>query len=676
MSTVSSVATPPDQPPGGYRPGLDGIRAIAVSAVLLFHLDRLPGGYLGVDAFFVLSGWLITWKLLGEADRHGTIRLRAFWAARVRRIMPASLAVLCAIAVVWPLAGIDVPSLRRDLLWATGWLSNWGTITGGGNYWARFDEPSPVTHFWSLAIEEQFYLVWPAVVLLAGLRSRRHRAVVAAVGAVAALASVVAMNLMFDPSDPTATYMNTFARVHSLLIGAVVAAGTSVRADGRLRGGGLARRLAPIGVPIAIGIVALASDDATWMFRWGFAVFALATATAVVAAADGAGDRWLAAAPMRWLGDRSYGLYLWHWPVFILLSADRLGVSDSAMSRALLDAVRVAVAVLLADISFRFLETPIRRRRVLTQRFAGVVAVLSVAAVVLVTAINVAEPRNADVSVVTLPPPSPSPSTVPVSTPPAPTDPASSNPTVTSAPPTSPASIPTGTVPERVRPALRVLVAGDSTGLHLSEVLIAYADGVPDRLIAGAAAFGGCGLSGGDDGRLHAFTTTSGERELVDLSECAVLWDAIPQRVIDEAIDVVLVQIGAWDAVDIHLTDGSVVSVGDPVGAPLVEASYRRFVERIDDAGARVVWITPPDIDPAIIDDPLSQPARWVALRSIIAELGVVEIDLPGWLITEGMSGPEGRPDGVHLTAELNEQFVVEVVAPTLDALRDDGEPT
>ena len=135
------------------------------------------------------------------------------------------------------MAGIAVASLHRDLLWAGGWVSNWGTITGGGDYWARFGEPSPVTHFWSLAIEEQFYLVWPLVILAVCTFGPHRRATVGLLSCAGAVGSIVVMNLMFDPVDPTGTYMNTFARAHSLLIGATAASVTIVLADGRLRGG-------------------------------------------------------------------------------------------------------------------------------------------------------------------------------------------------------------------------------------------------------------------------------------------------------------------------------------------------------------------------------------------------------------------------------------------------------
>jgi peptidoglycan/LPS O-acetylase OafA/YrhL len=703
---------------GGYRPGLDGIRAIAVGAVLWFHLGRLGGGNLGVDAFFVVSGWLITWKLLNEADRSGRISLPSFWVARARRLMPAAMAVLVVTAVVWPLAGMQVPALRRDLLFAAGWASNWGTITSGGDYWSRFGDPSPVAHFWSLAIEEQYYLIWPIVLaaVVAAVPRRLRRVAVATVSTGLAVASIVAMNAMFDASAPTATYMNTFARAHSLLIGAAVAAGTTVLADGRLRGGRLARGLAPIGAIVAIGVVAAVSaagagDESVWLYRWGFPLFALAVAPVVVAAADGAGSRVLASRPMAWIADRSYGIYLWHWPTFRLLTPERVGISTDRLPIALLDLCRVGVAVALADASYRWLETPVRhRRRLVAWRGLLAAGLATTSLAVLAIAVVPSSPATSSDAIVTLPPPpvdaeaSPSrdaedPTSMPevASLPPAAPQPSAAVPHDRSADATdSPTDAGASAAPDAARSPgaaviagadvpsafasssalgrpLRVLVTGDSTALHLSEALIAHAVNVPDRLVVGSGAFPGCGLSAAADGRMHAFTDTDGTRDLIDLSGCLRQWESVPQRIVDEAVDVVIVEIGPWDAVDIRLADGRLVSVADPTGRDLIATAYRDFATRVTEAGARLVWVTPADthLGWGSVDDPLNDPERWTALRDIVddltATLGVTQIDLPGWLSALDLTGPEARPDGVHLGPGLNERFVVDEVAPGLD---------
>ena len=654
----------------GYRPGLDGLRALAVTAVLLFHLDRLPGGNLGVDAFFVLSGWLITAKLLSEVDRSGTVDSKRFWTRRFRRLMPASISVLIAIAVVWPLAGIEVPSLRRDLGWAAVGLSNWGTIVGGGDYWARFGEPSPVTHYWSLAIEEQFYLAWPLVLLAIVAVARSVRHVVAGVCVAGAVGSIVLMNVMFDPTDPTATYMNTFTRVHTLLIGAAAGALTTVLADGHLRFGRTARRLAPIAVVVALAIMFASSERSAWLFRWGFPLFAAAMAVIVVAVADGAAEATMSSRPMRWLGDRSYGLYLWHWPVFLLLSAPRVDVADSGLSMALLDVTRVAVAVALAAASFRWLETPIRSRRPIAGWRAPVAAVssLSLLALLLVTVVP-RQPSTSDTSVVALPPVAETTIVVPESStaPPATAAVGDAPSPTTSAPIAAPVDVPT-----EPAPALRVLVAGDSMAVHLSEAMLERAVAHPDELVVGSAAFGGCGLSAAADGRLHEFTNGAGDRELLDISSCVEQWSSITPRVRDEAIDVVLVSIGPWDALDMHLADGRVVSVGDEAGRQLVADAYAEFASQVESAGATVIWVTPADahLGWGEFDDPVNDPTRWDDVRQIIAGLGVRQIDLPGWLVTEGLEGPDGRPDGVHLAPGLNERFVAEMVVPMLGTVR------
>ncbi|MGB8861700.1 MAG: SGNH/GDSL hydrolase family protein, partial [Ilumatobacteraceae bacterium] len=216
---------------------------------------------------------------------------------------------------------------------------------------------------------------------------------------------------------------------------------------------------------------------------------------------------------------------------------------------------------------------------------------------------------------------------------------------------------------------VRVLVAGDSTAMQLATALLDYAAAHPDEVLAGSAAYPGCGLSAGDDGRLHEFTNDRGEQELLSLAGCVDSWRSIPDRVAsDEQIDVVLVDIGAWDSVDIHLSDGTVVSVADPVGRALIDDAYRTFVDAVERAGASVVWVTPADVDLKwdAVDSPIDDPARWVALRQIIDSLPVEQVDLPGWLASHELTGPNGRPDGVHLTPEANTLFVAEAVVPTV----------
>jgi peptidoglycan/LPS O-acetylase OafA/YrhL len=668
----------------GYRYGVDGLRAVSVALVVLFHLGYLDGGNLGVDSFFVISGWLITWRLLAEHDRTSRIGLGHFWTARVRRLMPASLTVIGIVVVLWPLLDIEVPSLRRDALFATFWSSNWGTISGGGDYWARFGEVSPLTHFWSLAIEEQFYLVWPVLLVGTVAAARRTRlgvrAAVSTVALLLAAASVLYLSALFDPADRTAAYMNTFARAHALLIGAAAGAFTVDR-GGPLRGGGVARRLAPAAAVLALTLVAFSSERSDWLFRWGFPLFAVAAVIVVVAVADGAWSQVLASRPMRWVGDRSYGIYLWHWPVIVLLDDQRIPIDGVALAVA-----RVAVSVALADLSYRFVEQPIRTRRHLAGRRGVMAAGLALAGIVAVTLVLVPAPRSSEALIVTLAPAATVQALAPSATaggsteelatvttdalPPndtratavlgAPARPASTTP----APPV------TTTAPAAPRP-VRVLVAGDSTAVHLAEALLPYSAEHPDVVLAGSGAFPGCGLSAFDDGRLHILTDSDGTQSTIDLSACVTQWGSIARRVASEGYEVVLVSVGPWDGTDIVMTDGRVVSVGDPDGATMITRAYRAFVGQVETAGARVVWITPPDIDFEWdrVASPMDDPARWQTMRAILDSLPIEQVDLPAWLTATGNDGPVGRPDGIHLSPEAAAEFVRDAVVPRLVAI-------
>jgi peptidoglycan/LPS O-acetylase OafA/YrhL len=318
----------------GRNPAYDGLRALAVLAVLGFHegLAGLPGGFLGVEVFFVLSGYLITRTLANGQP------LRMFWMRRVRRLAPALVVVLLVVTAAVTLAEPDqLGSLRAALLPALFYVSNWYEIARHGSYFARYGPPSPLLHLWSLAIEEQFYLVWPLVVL--AIRPLRHRALVPAT---LAIASAVTMAVLYrHGGDPSRVYYGTDTDAFGLLIGATLAY-VKPQPRAALDTAGVA------GLAVLAWACGHLSGDDRLVYPCGLVVVALAT-TAVIAAATGEGviSRLLGAAPPRWLGERSYGVYLWHWPVIVLLGHGPL--------------VDSAVAIGLAAASWRFIERPIIR---------------------------------------------------------------------------------------------------------------------------------------------------------------------------------------------------------------------------------------------------------------------------------------------------------------------------
>ena len=336
-----------------YLRGLDGVRGIAVAAVVLFHLGFgwAGGGFLGVSLFFTLSGYLITSLLLVEHERTGRVSLRGFWARRARRILPASLLTLVAVAVAarWLSAPASLPG---DVRAALAQVANWRFVAAHRSYAELFALPSPLRHLWSLAIEEQCYLVLP-LVAVAALRGGRRRLlmVLIALAAASVAASFALSGASFDR-----VYLGTDTRAIELLVGAVAACLITPARVASLRG---RRSAALVGVSTA-GLVALWSLtrlDQGWL-RHGFGLFGLVNVAFVLGAITAPSASLLGRRPLVALGRISYGLYLFHWPVITWLT-----VARTHWHWAVVDLARVALSIGLATLSYRFVERPIRQRR-------------------------------------------------------------------------------------------------------------------------------------------------------------------------------------------------------------------------------------------------------------------------------------------------------------------------
>ena len=380
-------------------PALDGLRGLAVIGVVAFHAGYLQGGFLGVDLFFTLSGFLITSLVLAEIETSSRLDLRHFWSRRARRLLPAVVVLVAFVPLYvrfWA-TPYDQAALRGDALGTLAYVANWRQVAQGTDYWAQYASPSPLQHTWSLAIEEQFYVLFPFIVLLAiwwgaGTRAvgvtlapaARRRAVENRLLTIAAVLGALSVAWMlrgsFDPGTPSsALYFNTFTRFASILVGVALAAL-------------LARVPVAVGrgrhTLLAVAVLALAGLAVSWatvtgeslfVYRGGLLACALAAAVVIVAIQQPPTTplhRALSLRPLVWIGLVSYGIYLWHWPVFVVLSPERTGLTGLALL-----AVRLAVTMAFVVASYYLLENPIRRGRLITT--AQVRWVLPVGAVVV-----------------------------------------------------------------------------------------------------------------------------------------------------------------------------------------------------------------------------------------------------------------------------------------------------
>jgi peptidoglycan/LPS O-acetylase OafA/YrhL len=353
---------------------LDGLRGVAILGVLLFHTGHLPGGFLGVDLFFALSGYLITDLLLREVAATGTVSLVAFWGRRIRRLVPALAVLLTGVSlVVWAVGSPDlVRTTRSDGPWVQLNLINWHLLAESAGYWDRFGAARVFGHLWSIAVEEQFYLVWPVLVLLLARFGRRADVAVATVAVLVSGASLAAMIALVDPADPSRVYTGTDTRAFSLLLGALVATRpvreALARAAGPWAEGVLALLVAGMGAAWCL----VDGVDSMWLFTGGLFLHSLAGALLVGLCGRAPRTvvaRVLAWPPLRWLGLISYGVYLWHWPVLVLFSAAWTGLDGWVRTAAV-----CAAAIALAAASKYLVEDPIRFRAGWARGRAGLLA--------------------------------------------------------------------------------------------------------------------------------------------------------------------------------------------------------------------------------------------------------------------------------------------------------------
>jgi peptidoglycan/LPS O-acetylase OafA/YrhL len=516
--------------------GLDGLRAVAVLAVVLYHLNVgwASGGLLGVGVFFVLSGYLITDLLLAEREREGAIALGRFWLRRARRLLPA-LWVMLVVVTLW-IAFLDpaqLGGLRGALVAALLYFSNWWYAFQHVSYFASFGAPSPLGHLWSLAVEEQFYLLWPLLLILATRFLHRRWLLVGLVVA-GVIASAWAMATIFQPgSDPTRVYEGTDTRAFQLLIGASLALvwpSRRLAPISALRRRGL-DALGAVGMVVIVVMMMDTNEYETFLYRGGMVILSLATVAVVAVLAHPSTllGRILGAPPLRWIGVRSYGIYLWHYPI-IVLTSPVVGTPGPLLTLA-----QVGATVAVAALSWRFVEEPIRKhgfrgvfagltaprwsvRGVPTGLWAGAAAALLVLAASGVGLSGIV-PATPTASLLALPPTLvEAPSSVPAAAPDVQALPPDACGTMAPVAAAAPVSTPTGSPP--TPSSVAVTVVGDSIMIDVAPELHAL---LPNAYITGQVSRPMSALPG-----VLAQLSASGElysRLVVELGTNGPSWD-------------------------------------------------------------------------------------------------------------------------------------------------------
>ena len=616
-------------------PALDGVRALAVGAVLLFHggVPWMRGGYLGISTFFTLSGFLISALLVRELDVTGRISLGEFWSRRLRRLLPAALLALALSGLLAALTAepSSLPALRDDALATLLWLANWRFVASELSYLRILTAPSPLQHFWSLGVEMQFYVCFPLLLLLlVRLGCGSTRRLMGAFGALVLVSAGLAAWLLDSPEGFSRAYYGTDTRAAELLVGAMLGVWLARRSEpefdetapGRRHGTAVVGARAARGSPV-VGLLALSVSMLAWFsipegaggfFRGGQIVYSLATVCLLREAIEpGPLGRCLAWAPLRAVGRASYGLYVFHWPLFLWLDESRTGLSGGSLL-----GIRLLATGVVAGLSLRMIEGPVRRR----VWFAGAhfvrAALAGVAAVAVLHVLVAAFFARPGLDAGDEP------------------------------------------IPEAA-PALRgertVLGVGDSVARNLARGLATWGAGRGLRVVNGA--FVGNGLAPAEDRRF------AGNIQVPARSEDRIaLWQEQLDR---ERPDVVILLPSVWDLVERRLSGHEgVLAPGEHLFDEWLVAEYGAVSERFAGGGRLVLWLTfpcPREQDwPGLLAESAALAPRTIdhlnarILPRVIAArpedsalLPLAELVCPGGRFSSELAGRTNfRADGLH----------------------------
>ena len=635
-------------------PALDGLRAVAVALVLVGHggIPGVAGGFIGVDIFFVLSGFLITSLLLDELRRTGRIELTGFWIRRARRLLPALVLMVLAVGAARELLPPQaLTGLRNDALAAFLWMANWRFVAQKTDYFTQGAPPSPLQHTWSLGVEEQYYVLWPVllvvVTLLLGARARRYfrRATVGGVrfaifliATVGALVSATVAIVLASDATRDRIYFGTDTRAQALLTGAAAAALLVRDWPSLNRGWCLIRtrwglriaRILPIvglaGLAVAVHYATGSAGEFRHGLLTGVAIAAVVVIGPVAMEQRGVVARLLAWPPLVWLGTISYGVYLWHWPIFLALNGERTGWTGVALF-----AARCAVTVAVATASWWLIEQPIRRWRptkVPLLPLAAATVASAAAATILVIPVGTG-PGLREVGL----PPGVS--------------------AVAAVSPAPPGGARPGPRPRDPNRPFTVSVFGDSIGwtwMHYLPQTPGFA--FLDHTVIG------CSLVRGTPYRYIGQT-------LEQRPECDTWPSRWSAQINQDLPDVALLIIGRWETVD-RVNEGKWTHIGEPTFDGYLNAELERALNIASSTGVRVVVATVPYSRGGEKPDgrlyPEDQPDRvnlWnTMLRNTVNHHPNVQIlDLnkklcPDGVYTAKVDGIKVRSDGVHLTPE------------------------